>query len=502
MDNKENQTAWQKLRPTKRRLVQLYAALLYNAHLRGFLDGTIYTGHAKAACVPGFNCYSCPAAAGACPLGALQNALAASGSRTGFYVFGILMLYGLMLGRTICGWLCPFGLIQELLHRIPTPKIPKNRITRVLSYLKYIILAVFAGAVPLWYGLKYHMAVPGFCKYICPAGTLEGAMGLLSHPHNADYFGMLGILFIRKFIIMLLIGLVCIFCYRSFCRFLCPLGAVYSLFSKIALVGVKKDVSRCNECGACVRSCGMDVRRAGDHECIHCGKCMDVCSQKALSFRAGKVTLISPDGGCADNQPDAETKRQKYKKTAWGIALAVLAFALVWFNFLDPSLKTTSTPAADPPAQSENTGEAAAGFEVGSVLPDFEITCTDGSVFRLSEQRGRIVVINLWATWCGPCVQELPHFDAFYAAHQEDAAVIAVHSPFVTDDVGAFLSDKGYTMPFAVDSEEQNIVWPVVGGNTTLPQTIILDRNGIVVYNQRGSVTPELLESLYEQAAK
>ena len=67
---------WQAHRPTTRRLVQLYAALLHNAYLRGFIEGKIYEGKAKYLCVPGLNCHSCPGAAGACPLGALQNALA------------------------------------------------------------------------------------------------------------------------------------------------------------------------------------------------------------------------------------------------------------------------------------------------------------------------------------------------------------------------------------------------------------------------------------------
>ena len=122
-------------RPDRRRIIQLYAALLYNAHVKGFITGEIYSGGGKMLCVPGLNCYSCPGAAGACPLGALQNALAASGSRTPVYVLGMLMLFGVTLGRTICGWLCPFGLIQELLHKIPTVKLPKGRITRALSGL-------------------------------------------------------------------------------------------------------------------------------------------------------------------------------------------------------------------------------------------------------------------------------------------------------------------------------------------------------------------------------
>ena len=127
---------WQANRPTTRRLAQLYCALLYNANLKGFAQGKIYSGNVKMVCVPGLNCYSCPGAVGACPLGALQNAVASSGTRAGTYVLGILLLFGVLLGRTICGWLCPFGMLQELLFKIPTLKLRKNRFTRLLSYLK------------------------------------------------------------------------------------------------------------------------------------------------------------------------------------------------------------------------------------------------------------------------------------------------------------------------------------------------------------------------------
>ena len=214
---------WSAHKPTTRRLIQVYAALLYNAYVKGFIKGDIYTGSIKNFCVPGFNCYSCPGAIGACPLGALQNALASSDKRAPYYVLGILMLYGLILGRTICGWLCPLGLIQELFYKIPTPKVKKSRFTHALSYLKYVLLAVFVVIIPLAYSLQQY-PVPGFCKYICPAGTFEGAMGLLANPVNAGKFSILNILFTRKFVIMVAILLACVFFYRAFCRFLCPLG--------------------------------------------------------------------------------------------------------------------------------------------------------------------------------------------------------------------------------------------------------------------------------------
>ena len=93
MDNMEHHRAAgrEKFRKhASRGLVQLYAALLYNANLKGFIDGHIYAGDLKAVCVPGLNCYSCPGAVASCPLGALQNALNAAGHTAPWYVLGLL----------------------------------------------------------------------------------------------------------------------------------------------------------------------------------------------------------------------------------------------------------------------------------------------------------------------------------------------------------------------------------------------------------------------------
>ena len=492
------------LKPSTRRWVQLYSALLYNAHIKGFISGQIYQGAVKYACVPGLNCYSCPGAVGACPLGAIQNALASAGHRAGWYVLGIMLLYGVILGRTICGWLCPMGLIQELLHRIPTPKLPKSRVTRALSWLKYVVLGALVVALPLWYGLRYDLPLPAFCKYICPAGTAEGAMVLLANPANASFYGMLGLLFTRKFVIMLVIGLACVFCYRSFCRFLCPLGAIYGLFNRFNVIGVKVDADRCNQCGACVRGCDMDVRRVGDHECIHCGKCMAMCSQGAISIRAGKITLKAPDTGRAGDVPDAAGKRRRPGRALWGAALGLLCFALLWFNVLDPSVRRESAAGAavpiveEAPDAADFASDAPVGHEVGQQLEDFTLPCYDGTEFHLAEQRGRITFINFWATYCTPCKQELPYFSDLYRAHEGDVAMIAIHPSLVTDDPEAYLADKGYAMPFALDADDT--VAKLAGGTGVYPRTVVLNRRGEVIYNQVGSVTPEVLEALYAEA--
>ncbi len=511
---------WESHKPTKRRIIQLYSALLYNAHLRGFAEGKIFIGASKAVCVPGFNCYSCPGAVGACPLGSIQNALGSLNKHIGFYVLGIILLYGMLLGRTICGWICPLGLIQELLHKIPTPKLPKSKFTRMLSYLKYIILVIFVVIIPVYYGIFQGIPVPGFCKYICPAGTFEGAMGML--PKNLEWLSILGPIFTRKFVIMVIIGLACIFCYRSFCRFLCPLGAIYGMFNKLAVIGVKVDAGKCNNCGACVRFCKMDVKQVGDHECIHCGQCIGRCNQNALSLKAGKFTLVHPKKGAESVQEEEKTK--KVEKIAWTVAVVLLAIMLIWTNFLDPSLKKDSAPSdagtqeetvvADAEStesaeatESTETTEAAEyqsdapiGYEVGNRLQNFEVTCLDGSTFNLNDAKGKVVVINLWGTFCGPCVKELPHFVDFYHEHEGDVVVLAVHPHYTSEELEPYLADKGWDIPFVHDDADETI-FKIVNGSLALPQTIVLNKKGEVVYNKVGSVTPEVLEELFKQAS-
>ncbi len=275
--------------PSKRRIIQLYTALLYNANIKGFFNGQLYTGPVKNVCVPGLNCYSCPGAAAACPLGSLQNALLATDTRTITYIFGILVLFGLALGRTICGFLCPIGFAQELLYKIKTPKLKKSRATRVLSYLKYVLLVALVIIVPMVF------LIPGFCEYICPAGTFEGGIFLLLNKANETLLDSLGPLFTWKFTLLVLIIVASVFVFRIFCRFLCPLGALYGFFCRIALIGVKLDKSKCNNCGLCVSACKMDIKHVGDHECIHCGECISVCPTQAISWKGKKVTLRAND---------------------------------------------------------------------------------------------------------------------------------------------------------------------------------------------------------------
>ena len=270
-----------------RGFVQAAATLATNIHLPNFLKGSIYTGGGKAVCVPGLNCYSCPAATGACPIGSFQAVAGSSKFRFSYYIAGFLILFGVLLGRFICGFLCPFGWFQDLLHKIPCKKLSTEKL-KPLTYLKYAVLLFAVVLLPALIVNDVGMGDPFFCKYICPQGVLEGAIPLAAV--NEGIRSALGSLFTWKLAVLIAIIFLSILFYRPFCKWLCPLGAFYALMNKVSLFGIKVDEHKCVSCGKCAGACKMDVdiTKTPDHaECIRCGKCISVCPTEAVSFRYG-----------------------------------------------------------------------------------------------------------------------------------------------------------------------------------------------------------------------
>ncbi len=466
----------------KRRLIQLYAALLFNANIKGFISGNIYTGAVKNICTPGLNCYSCPGASGACPLGALQNALASSGKRTPYYMLGIILLYSIMLGRWICGFLCPFGLIQDLLHKIKTPKLKKNKVTKALSYFKYVLLVLFVVVLPIIYALR-DMPLPAFCKYICPAGTLGGAIAMLLNPSNSDMFDMLGPLFTWKFVLLMAMITACVFIYRAFCRFICPLGALYGLFNKISILGIKLDKPKCVDCGRCISKCKMDISHVGDHECINCGECISVCPTQAIRWKGSKIIL--PDNEIPENATPEEKEvitKKREKRTfvlriiAAVLAISLLAGALVYYNFIDKEADTSDA--------------------VG-----------DGD-FNVEDLRGKIVIVNFWGTWCSGCKKELPDFDRIASEYSDEVVVVAVHTSSTDgwEEPEEYIHKNlnGSKMIFVRDvrGEGQSVdtYYTMLGGRGSYPITLVLDKNGVITNKTLKEMTYEDLSAAIEVA--
>lgn len=269
----------------RRKMIQIAAFGLSNAHVGNFAKGTIYKGPWKQFCNPGLNCYSCPAASVACPIGALQAVTGSMDFSFSFYMVGFLLAVGVLIGRLVCGFLCPFGLIQELIHKIPSPKFKLPKWPR---YLKYIILVVFVGILPVAVTNFMGVGKPAFCQYICPSGTLLGGIPLMVKNENLRQ--MLGWLFSWK--MLLLIGTIvgCVLVYRFFCKVICPLGAIYGVLNKVSIYHLEIDESKCVHCGKCARICKMDVNPVltpDSAECIRCGACAAGCPTGAIRIGFG-----------------------------------------------------------------------------------------------------------------------------------------------------------------------------------------------------------------------
>ena len=273
-----------KLKQHARTLVQLAFAALTNGYAAGFAQGKIYRGPGKLVCVPGLNCYSCPGAVGSCPLGSLQAVLTGRTHKFPFYVLGFLLLFGALFGRLVCGWLCPFGLVQDLLHKIPfVKKLRRLPGERALRYLKYAVLVGFVIVLPLVVLDIVGQGQPWFCKYICPSGTLFAGIPLIAS--NPPLRAALGWLFTWKAAVLLALVLLSIVLWRPFCRYLCPLGAIYGLFNPVAVYRFRIDEDRCTDCGACKAACKLDIdvrRTPNSAECVRCGACRRACPHGAI----------------------------------------------------------------------------------------------------------------------------------------------------------------------------------------------------------------------------
>ena len=267
-----------------RLFIQVCAAALSNGYIKGFAKGKIYDGSLKQLCVPGLNCYSCPAALGACPIGSLQGMMGSHSFKAALYVIGFLVVCGTLIGRFVCGFLCPFGLVQDLLFKIPVVhKIQRLPGEKRLRWIRFVILGLFVILLPLCIIDFTGLGEAWFCKYICPAGTLEGGIPLVLI--DSSIRAATGFLYRWKLLLLVITLVASAVIYRPFCRYICPLGAVYGVFNKVSFFRFSVDSTKCIRCGACASKCKLHINvfeNPNSMDCIRCGECASACPEDAI----------------------------------------------------------------------------------------------------------------------------------------------------------------------------------------------------------------------------
>ena len=267
-----------------RLFIQVCAAALSNGYIKGFAKGKIYDGSLKQLCVPGLNCYSCPAALGACPIGSLQGMMGSHSFKAALYVIGFLVVCGTLIGRFVCGFLCPFGLVQDLLFKIPVVhKIQRLPGEKRLRWIRFVILGLFVILLPLCIIDFTGLGEAWFCKYICPAGTLEGGIPLVLL--DSSIRAATGFLYRWKLTLFAITIVASAIIYRPFCRYICPLGAIYGVFNKVSFFRLSVDSAKCIRCGQCAKACKLHINvfeNPNSMDCIRCLECSSICPQKAI----------------------------------------------------------------------------------------------------------------------------------------------------------------------------------------------------------------------------
>ena len=274
-----------------RRFSQIVSTVTCNSYVATIYTKNISTTAQKGLCVPVLNCHSCPSALFACPIGTIQHFAAIH--TIPYYPAALLALIGIAVGRMGCGWLCPFGFLQDIMYKI---KSPKYAVPNQLRHMKYFVLLIMVLALPFFTGELW------FSK-LCPAGTLTAAIPwAIWNPIN-PVTGLpalprpLGVLFIIDVIILVAFLGWFVVSSRPFCKTTCPLGAIFSIFNPVSLLKISVD-NRCDGCGKCKDVCPMDlviVDNCSSLECIRCLNCTQ-CDYVSASFvGTKKFHIVAPE---------------------------------------------------------------------------------------------------------------------------------------------------------------------------------------------------------------
>jgi ferredoxin-type protein NapH len=228
-------------------------------------------------CSPVFHCYACPLATFACPIGVIAQFSALHVFP--FMAIGLLVAVGAVFGTLICGWVCPFGFLQDLVAKIPTPKFD---LPKFAGHFRYVMLIGTVLAVPYFFGEGH----PLFVCRICPAGALEAAVpSMVSQAIAGEQVVWPNTV---KLVILGLFLLAIFFVRRPWCRLFCPLGAIFSLFNRVSAFFLRFNANECTHCERCHELCKYGIqpeKTPNDLNCIRCLECTK-CSPEALTLNS------------------------------------------------------------------------------------------------------------------------------------------------------------------------------------------------------------------------
>jgi ferredoxin-type protein NapH len=213
-----------------------------------------------------FHCYACPLASAACPIG-----LAASGAALHLLpllTIGAVLLVGALVGSLICGWVCPFGFVQDLFARIPTPKF---RLPNWTHHGRYLVLVGLVIVGPILLGKSSENWA--FICNVCPVGAAEAGlprmlMGQVPWSNAINW----------KYLILAVLVVLMLFTHRPWCKMLCPLGGVLALFNRFSVFHLRFDGDACGQCNTCRSRCAMGVaveEAVNTNGCVRCMACTE-----------------------------------------------------------------------------------------------------------------------------------------------------------------------------------------------------------------------------------